>query len=79
MGCNQYIRQKLPVDDSSGFSGYLVLGDTKIDLATGDIYNTTGSGSISGFVGFSGYSGYSGQAASGSHDDLHMVWSWMGL
>ena len=65
MGCNQYIRQKLPVDDSSGFSGYLVLGDTRIDLTTGDIYNLTGSGIISGFVGIgsiSGYSGYSGQS-----------------
>ena len=55
MGCNQYIRQKLPVDDSSGFSGYLVLGDTRIDLTTGNIYNLTGSGIISGFIGFSGF------------------------
>lgn len=51
MGCNEYIRQKLPVDDSSGFSGFLVLGDTRIDLANGNIYNVTGSGWISGFSG----------------------------
>ena len=61
-GCNQYIRQKLPVDDSSGFSGYLVLGDTRIDLTTGDIFNLTGSGIISGFVGIGSISGYSGQS-----------------
>lgn len=71
MGCNQYIRQKLPVDDTSGFSGYLILGDTRIDLTTGDIYNLTGSGIISGFVGigsisgYSGFSGFSGQAGTG--------------
>jgi len=68
MGCNPYIRQKLPVDDASGFSGQLVLGNTRIDLTTGDITNWTGSGVISGFVGFSstsGFSGFSGEGFSG--------------
>lgn len=61
-----FVRQKLPVDFTSGFSGVdgfsglLVLGTTRIDLYTGDIYNISGNAYISGFSNFSGFSGASG-------------------
>ena len=63
---DEYFDQQVPFDFTSGFSGQWIFGPTRIDVATGDISNSTGDGIISGFnVGSSGFSGFSGEGFSG--------------
>ena len=72
----EYVREKLPVDYGSGvsgalgFSGQLVLGDTRIDLVTGSITNT-GGGTISGFSG-------GGAGGNADEEPIAFAWFWGG-